>query len=64
MGETEPMDFEVIDEYREGEYSPFTTLNDDCLLHIFSFLSLTDRVRVERGKFKDKIRAEYEIICQ
>ncbi|KAE8747642.1 hypothetical protein FOCC_FOCC005621 [Frankliniella occidentalis] len=45
MGESEDMD---IDEYREGEFSPFSTLNDDCLLHIFSFLSLTDRVRIER----------------
>lgn len=41
-------DLENVDEYREGEYSPFTTLNDDCLLHVFSFLSLTDRVRIER----------------
>ncbi|XP_034256181.1 uncharacterized protein LOC117654106 [Thrips palmi] len=46
FSESEPMD--VVDEYREGEVSPFSTLNDDCLLHIFSFLSLTDRVRVER----------------
>ena len=48
LGEPEHTQFLYIDEYREGEYSPFTTLNDDCLLHIFSFLSLTDRVRVER----------------
>lgn len=24
-------------------------LNDDCLSHIFSFLTITDRVRIERG---------------
>ncbi|KAK3915340.1 F-box/LRR-repeat protein 7 [Frankliniella fusca] len=45
MGDSEDME---TDEYREGEFSPFSTLNDDCLLHIFSFLSLTDRVRIER----------------
>lgn len=49
IGESDSMGVDTVDEYQEGEYSPFSTLNDDCLLHVFSFLSLTDRVRVERG---------------
>ena len=32
-------------------------LNQDCLIHIFEFLPITDRVRVERGKtHKHKIK--------
>ena len=27
-------------------------LNDDCLEYIFSFLSVADRIRIERGKKK------------
>lgn len=50
--ETEHVDIDVVDEYQEGKFSPFTAFNDDCLLHIFSFLSLTDRVRIERGKLR------------
>lgn len=32
------------------EDSVIHKVNDDCLIHIFSFLPIVDRVRIERGK--------------
>lgn len=29
--------------------APIHKLNDDCLMHVFLYLPITDRVRVERG---------------
>lgn len=31
--------------------SEIENLNDDCLLHIFHYLPIADKIRIERGKF-------------
>ena len=32
----------------EDSYSPIGILNDDCLIYIFDFLSIANRIRIER----------------
>lgn len=45
-------DIEYTQEYTQDYFrnAPIHMLNDDCLIHIFQFLLIADRVRIERGK--------------
>ncbi|KAF3426545.1 hypothetical protein E2986_06903 [Frieseomelitta varia] len=38
------------EDWRENEIS-IQKLNDDCLMHIFCYLPIMDRIRLERGKY-------------
>lgn len=46
-----------IHEFIEPDFneSPIHILNDDCLMEIFLYLPIADRIRTERGKEKKKI---------
>lgn len=36
--------------YLSDDTNPIHRLNDDCLIHIFLYLPIVDRVNIERGK--------------
>ena len=41
--------------------SPILKLNNDCLINIFKFLTIRDRLIAERGKFTDKKYTQFAI---
>lgn len=38
-----------VGEREENNVSPISTVNDYCLKHIFTFLPMIDRIRIQRG---------------
>lgn len=50
------LSIEYTQEYSQEYFknAPIHMLNDDCLIHIFKFLLIADRVRIERGKSFNK----------
>lgn len=50
---------EISTDYILNEEAEIHKLNDDCLMHIFSFLPIADRVKTERGMAQPNFTATF-----
>ena len=51
----ESFDDQSLQNYTVDNTVPIHRLNDDCLMHVFLYLPVIDRVKIERGKRSIKL---------